>query len=112
MQRMIVSNYKTGDLFFLISQTGETKEIIEIAELAKLNNAPVIGLAPETSRLARLSAFKLPIVKTDWPDRLSSSSQTSYQVMLDVLATGISVQKNTVARILNKDCFKDQYKII
>jgi RpiR family carbohydrate utilization transcriptional regulator len=112
MQRMVVSNYKTGDLFFLISQTGETKEIIEIAELAKLNNAPVIGLAPETSRLARLSTLKLQIGKTDWPDRLSSSSQTSYQVMLDVLEAGISVQKNTMTRILNKDCFKDYCKII
>ena len=112
MQRMVVSNYKTGDLFFLISQSGETKEIIEIAELAKLNNAPVIGLAPVTSRLAGLATLKLQIGKTDLPDRLSSSSQTTYQVMLDVLAAGISVQKNTVTRILNKDCFSDCYKII
>jgi RpiR family carbohydrate utilization transcriptional regulator len=32
MQRMIVSNYSAGDLFFIISQTGETKEIIEVAD--------------------------------------------------------------------------------
>jgi RpiR family carbohydrate utilization transcriptional regulator len=101
-----------GDLFFLISQTGETKEIIEIAELAKLNNAPVIGLAPEMSRLSRLSTLKLPIRRVSSVDRLSFSSQVCYQVMLDILAAGISVQKNTVTRIFNKDSFKDYYKVI
>ncbi len=112
MQRMAASNYKVGDLFFLISQTGETKEIIEIAELAKLNNAPVIGLAPEMSRLAELATLKLQIVKIDSPDRYSCSSQTSYQVMLDVLAAGISVQSNTVVRNLNKDFPQDCFKVI
>ena len=112
MQRMIASNYGAGDLFFLISQTGETKEIVEVAELAKLNNAPVIVLAPEMSRLARLATLKLHIGRVNSMDRLSFSSQTTYQVMLDILAAGISVQKHAAARILNKDCFKDCYKVM
>ena len=112
MQRMVASNYAVGDLYFLISQTGETKEIIEVAELAKLNNAPIIFLAPEMSRLSRLSTLKLQIVRVNSLDRLSFSSQATYQVMLDILAAGISVQKNTTARILNKDCFKECYKVI
>lgn len=112
MQRMIASNYQMGDLFFLISRTGETKEIIEVAELAKLNNAPVIGLAPEISRLSRLVTIRLQTGRIDSLDRLSFSSQTAYQVMLDILAAGISVQKNSATRMLNKDCFKDYYKVI
>lgn len=112
MQRMVASNYAVGDLYFLISQTGETKEIIEVAELAKLNNAPIICLAPEISRLSRLSTLKLQIGRVNSLDRLSFSSQATYQVMLDILAAGIRVQKNTTARILNKDCFKECYKVI
>jgi RpiR family carbohydrate utilization transcriptional regulator len=110
MQRMVASNYDAGDLFFLISQTGETKEIIEVAELAKLNNAPIICLAPEMSRLSKLSTLKLQIGRVNSLDRLSFSSQATYQVMLDILAAGISVQKNATARIVNKECFKDCYK--
>jgi len=109
---MVASNYAVGDLYFLISQTGETKEIIEVAELAKLNNAPIICLAPEISRLSRLSTLKLQIRRVNSLDRLSFSSQATYQVMLDILAAGISVQKNTTARILNKDCLKECYKVI
>lgn len=112
MQRMIASNYRDGDLFFLISQTGETKEMIEIAELAKLNTAPTIGLAPEMSHLARLSTLKLQIERTNSLDRLSFSYQASYQVMLDILVAGISVQKKTSARFLNQDGFNDHYKVI
>ena len=99
-----------GISFFLISQTGETKEIIEVAELAKLNNAPIICLAPEMSRLYKLSTLKLQIGRVNSLDRLSFSSQATYQVMLDILAAGISVEKNAPARIVNKECFKDCYK--
>jgi RpiR family carbohydrate utilization transcriptional regulator len=112
MQRMAASNYKLGDLFFLISQTGETKEINEIAELAKLNNAPVIGLAPEMSRLAKLATLKLHIVKIDSPDRYNFSSQSSCQVMLDVLAAGVSVQMKTVTRNFKKNFSKGFFKVI
>jgi RpiR family carbohydrate utilization transcriptional regulator len=107
MQRMIVSNYSAGDLFFIISQTGETKEIIEVAELAKLNNATVISMSPSASRLARVSTLKLQIDETHKLNGLSFSSQATNRVMLDILAVGISLQKDSPARFYNQDYFKN-----
>ena len=39
MQRMLASTGTTGDVFFIISHTGRTKEIVEIAEIARSNGS-------------------------------------------------------------------------
>ena len=112
MQRMIVSNSSPGDLFFLISQTGETKEIIEVAELAKLNNASIVSLSPDRSRIAKLSTLNLHADESSIADKLSISSLATYQVMLDIIVAGIRIQKNTSTRFLDQDWIKDCYKVI
>ena len=44
MQRMIASVAHTGDLFVVISYTGRTRELVEVAHLARENGASVLGL--------------------------------------------------------------------
>ena len=52
MQRMIASVAHTGDLFVMISYTGRTRELVEVAHLARENGASVLGLTAAGSPLA------------------------------------------------------------
>jgi len=44
MQRMLASVAHTGDLFVIISYTGRTRELVEVARIARQNGASVLGL--------------------------------------------------------------------
>lgn len=61
MQRMIASVAHTGDLFVVISYTGRTRELVEVAHLARENGASVLGLTAAGSPLARASTLCLDI---------------------------------------------------
>jgi hypothetical protein len=53
MQRMIASVAHTGELFVIISYTGRTRELVEVARIARENGASVLGLTAENSPLAK-----------------------------------------------------------
>ena len=55
MQRMIASVAHTGELFVIISYTGRTRELVEVARIARENGASVLGLTAEGSPLAKAS---------------------------------------------------------
>jgi RpiR family carbohydrate utilization transcriptional regulator len=55
MQRMIASVAHTGELFVIISYTGRTRELVEVARIARENGASVLGLTAENSPLAKAS---------------------------------------------------------
>ena len=52
MQRMSCINSDEGDVIVLISHTGRTKSLVEIATLARENDATVISLTGKESPLA------------------------------------------------------------
>ena len=96
MQRMLASTGTTGDVFFVISHTGRTKEIVEIAEIARNNGSTVIGLTASNSPLANLSSVALDVdVPENTDEYMPMSSRIVHLVILDVLATGVTLRRGT-----------------
>ena len=61
MQRMSCINSSEGDVIVLISHTGRTKPLVEIAQLARENDAFVIALTEKNSPLAEQSNLVLSL---------------------------------------------------
>jgi len=94
MQRMLASTGTTGDVFFIISHTGRTKEIVEVAEIARNNGSTVIGLTASNSPLAQQSSVALYVdVPENTDEYMPMSSRIVHLVILDVLATGVTLRR-------------------
>jgi len=96
MQRMLASTGTTGDVFFIISHTGRTKEIVEIARIARENGSTVIGLTAANSPLAEFSSVALDIdIPENTDEYMPMSSRIVHLVILDVLATGVTLRRGS-----------------
>lgn len=94
MQRMIASVAHTGDLFVIISYTGRTRELVEVARLARENGASVLGLTAAGSPLARASTLSLDIpLPEDTDIYMPMTSRIIQLTVLDVLATGVTLRR-------------------
>ena len=94
MQRMLASTGSTGDVFFFISHTGRTKEVVEVAEIARNNGATVIGLTAPGSPLALVSSVTLDVeVPENTDEYMPMTSRIVHLVILDVLATGVTLRR-------------------
>lgn len=94
MQRMLASTGGTGDVFFFISHTGRTKEVVEVAEIAKANGSTVIGLTAPDSPLATISSVALEVeVPENTDEYMPMTSRIVHLVILDVLATGVTLRR-------------------
>ena len=93
MQRMIASVAHTGDLFVVISYTGRTRELVEVAHLARENGASVLGLTAAGSPLARASTLCLDIpLPEDTDIYMPMTSRIVQLTVLDVLA-GVTLRR-------------------
>ncbi|GLZ89173.1 transcriptional regulator HexR [Metapseudomonas resinovorans] len=94
MQRMLASVAHTGDLFVIISYTGRTRELVEVARLARQNGASVLGLTAAGSPLARASTLSLNIpLPEDTDIYMPMTSRIIQLTVLDVLATGMTLRR-------------------
>ncbi|MFI8607908.1 MurR/RpiR family transcriptional regulator [Pseudomonas sp. NPDC077649] len=94
MQRMIASVAHTGDLFVIISYTGRTRELVEVARLARENGASVLGLTAAGSPLAQISTLSLDIpLPEDTDIYMPMTSRIIQLTVLDVLATGVTLRR-------------------
>ena len=94
MQRMLASTGTTGDVFFVISHTGRTKEVVEVAEIARANGSTVIGLTVPGSPLANISSVTLDVdVPENTDEYMPMTSRIVHLVILDVLATGVTLRR-------------------
>jgi len=94
MQRMIASVAHTGDLFVVISYTGRTRELVDVAHLARQNGASVLGLTAANSPLARASTLSLDIpLPEDTDIYMPMTSRIIQLTVLDVLATGVTLRR-------------------
>ena len=93
MQRMIASVAHTGDLFVIISYTGRTRELVEVARLARENGASVLGLTAAGSPLAKASTLSLDIpLPEDTDIYMPMTSRIIQLTVLDELATGVTLR--------------------
>ena len=94
MQRMLASVAHTGDLFVIISYTGRTRELVEVAQLARDNGASVLALTAANSPLARASSLGLNIpLPEDTDIYMPVTSRNIQLTVLDVLATGMTLRR-------------------
>ncbi|MFT6987186.1 MAG: RpiR family carbohydrate utilization transcriptional regulator [Psychromonas sp.] len=94
MQKMSCINSSEGDVIVLISHTGRTKALVEVAQLARENDAFVIALTAENSPLARQSNLVLSVsVPEDTDIYMPMASRIAQLVLIDVLTTGFTLRR-------------------
>ena len=94
MMRMLASTGTTGDVFFVISHTGRTKEIIDVVQIARENGATIIALTSSGSPLAAISSISLDVdVPENTDEYMPMTSRIVHLVILDVLATGFTLRR-------------------
>lgn len=99
MQKINCINSKDGDVMVLISHTGRTKTLVEVAELARENNAFVIAITTSGSPLAAQSHLVLPTGGQEDTDMyMPTASRIAQLVLIDVLATGFTLRRGPAFR--------------
>ncbi|WP_019365556.1 MULTISPECIES: MurR/RpiR family transcriptional regulator [Pseudomonas] len=94
MQRMLASVAQMGEVFVIISYTGRTRELVDVAKLARDNGASVIGMTAANSPLAKVSTLSLDIpVPEDTDIYMPMSSRIVQLTVLDILATGVTLRR-------------------
>lgn len=93
MQRMLAASSSPGQLFFIISYTGRTRELVETAAVARESGAKVIGLTAPGSPLAELCDLVIEVnIPEDTDEYMPMTSRIVHLVVLDVLATGFTLR--------------------
>lgn len=84
-------NSREGSLAFLISYTGETDDIIEVANQLEVNNVTTVSLTSLCDcRLSKACTFQLYVQASESWDRLGGmSSRISTLNMIDILFTAL-----------------------
>ena len=94
MHRMLAAGGGAGDVFFFISHTGRTETLVETAQLVRNTEATVVSLTAEGSPLADASHLSIDLnVPENTEEYLPMASRIVQLVVLDVLATGMTLQR-------------------
>lgn len=99
MQRMSCMNSSEGDVVVLISHTGRTKNLVEMAHLARENDATVIAITSHNTPLAREATLPLLLdVPEDTDVYMPMISRIAQLTLIDVLATGFTLRRGAKFR--------------
>ena len=94
MQRMSVINCSDGDVVVVISHTGRTKSLVEIAQMARANGATVIGITAKDSPLECECSLSICLdVPEDTDIYMPMASRVVQMTVIDVLATGFTLRR-------------------
>ena len=94
MQRMIASACHTGDVVVVISWTGRTRELVDIARLARESGAVVLGITAPGSPLAAECTETLEVATPEDTDLYMPMTSRMIQLtLIDVLATGVTLRR-------------------
>ncbi|MFP1779446.1 MurR/RpiR family transcriptional regulator [Lonsdalea quercina] len=99
MQRMSCMNSSEGDVLVLISHTGRTKTLVDMARIARENDATVIAITSEGTPLAREASLTLQLeVPEDTDVYMPMVSRIAQLTLIDVLATGFTLRRGAKFR--------------
>ncbi|CNC40273.1 TPA: MurR/RpiR family transcriptional regulator [Yersinia enterocolitica] len=99
MQRMSCMNSSEGDIVVLISHTGRTKSLVELAHLARENDATVIAITTRDTPLANEATLPLLLdVPEDTDMYMPMVSRIAQLTLIDVLATGFTLRRGAKFR--------------
>lgn len=100
VQRMSCMNCTEQDVIVLISHTGRTKNVVELAQLARENHAVVLAITSEGSPLSRVATLSLLLdVPEDTDIYLPMISRLAQLTVIDVLTTGYILRRGAAFRI-------------
>lgn len=93
-QRMVSAGLTPDDVAVCISYTGRTLPMLEVAQLAKAAGAAVIGITAGASPLAHACDIVLGVDTPEDTDLYTPmTSRIAHLVLIDVLATAVSLQR-------------------
>ncbi|CAM2866686.1 MurR/RpiR family transcriptional regulator [Vibrio rarus] len=96
MQRMSCINSTDNDVVVLISHTGRTKSLIEIAHLARDNGATVIAITAKNSPLDKAVSLTITLdISEDTDVYMPMASRVVQMTIIDVLATGFTLRRGS-----------------
>jgi RpiR family transcriptional regulator, carbohydrate utilization regulator len=99
MQRMSCMNCTEDDVVVLISHTGRTKSLVEIAQIARSNDATVVGITSKDSPLGRECNLVLSLdVPEDTDMYMPMASRIAQLTLIDILATGFTLRRGNKFR--------------
>lgn len=99
IQRMSCINSGPDDVFVLISHTGRTKNMVELARLARENGSTVLAITSPGSPLAEEATLALTLdVPEDTDIYLPMVSRLAQLTVVDVLATGFTLARGAAFR--------------
>ena len=99
LQRMSCMNCSEDDVVVLISHTGRTKSQVELAQLARENDAMVIALTTAGTPLAREATLAITLdVPEDTDIYMPMVSRLAQLTVIDVLATGFTLRRGAKFR--------------
>ncbi len=94
MQRMVAAASNTGDVIVVISYTGRTREIVDVANLARESGATVLGITAADSPLAEKCSI---VIEVDPPEDtdvyMPMTSRMLHLTVIDILATGVTLRR-------------------
>lgn len=99
VQRMSCMNCSADDVVVLISHTGRTKNLVELAQLARENDAMVLAITSAGTPLAREATLALLLdVPEDTDVYMPMVSRLAQLTLIDVLATGFTLRRGAKFR--------------
>ena len=94
MMRMMAAACKRGDVLVLLSFTGRTKEMVEVARIGRTAGALVIAITAVASPLAQEASLVLGVEAPEDTDvYMPMQSRTIQLTLIDVLATGVILRR-------------------
>ena len=94
MMRMTAAAAKRGDVLVLLSFTGRTKEMLEVARIGRVAGALVISITAPDSPLAHESSLVLGVESPEDTDMYMPMQSRMIQLtLIDVLATGVILRR-------------------
>jgi RpiR family transcriptional regulator, carbohydrate utilization regulator len=94
-QIMMASIMGPGDVAIIFSNTGRTKSLIDIAEIARKNGAKVVGVSGSQSPLLDSCDVGILVETLDNTDIYTPTiSRIAFLVIIDVLSTVVALHRN------------------
>jgi len=94
MQRMAAAASGTRDVVVIFSNTGRTRELVDIAKIARDSGATVLGITNPGSPLTRYCSLVLGVQEPEDTDiYMPMISRIVHLVVVDILATGVTLRR-------------------
>jgi RpiR family transcriptional regulator, carbohydrate utilization regulator len=94
-QIMAASMMRPGDLAVVVSNTGRTRQIVEVATIARENGAKIVGLVGAEGPISALCDVTLLVETLDNTNVYTpTTSRIAALVMIDILSTAVALGRD------------------